>query len=299
MNLKESTLEVLKKYVPQEFLEKREHYFEIMDKTREVFPSDNWNSFIESLVPINLDARQVFVDNNSYNNPQYFQRYNNIMKNKIYKGETYYEILQRFNENPIFPTQSIQRCRYDTVQEALNILKYIDIDKPFTMLDIGGGYGRLAEYFLKYPNCTYYMSDTFTFSNIMSEWYLSHVVDEKQIKFLDDNTFKRLNFIPTNQIESCMKNTQFNFVINIHSMDEMNIPTISKFLSIINNNNVSYVYLKNHFTTYALPGFGNSDRINWEYLIPKNWQLLESNYCVEEEGFGTIKGYEKIFKIEL
>ena len=281
LTTKDLTLKILNKYVPEDFLNERLDYFDILEESVNNFPSSNWDAHIESISSLAWNPRIFFIDNIHYVSYSYFKKYNRILKNKYYKEKSFYDLSKEFSENDIFPTRKYSRSRYDTIQECLTILKYIDTDKPFTILDIGGGYGRLAEYFLKSPNCIYYNADTFALSSITAEWYLSHVVDQTKIKFLKDKDYynKQLNFITTSQIESYIDNDiNFDFIINVHSLDEMNIETIVKILELIDKNKNNYAYIKNHFITYNL-GTNNAQIGTWDGIIPKNWTILENNYC--------------------
>jgi hypothetical protein len=293
------TIELLKRHIPAPFVDDRLSYFDILQESYTQFPSSNWDSFIENIYPLQLTPRMVFLDNNYSGVPGYPDRYEAILKEKTFKGRTYLEWAQEFHENNTFEVIERSRSRYDTINECLTILKYIDTDKPFTILDIGGGYGRMAEYFLRYPNCTMYTADTFVIGTIYSEWYLSHVIPEKDIKWLNSNTRKRLNFIATSDIDYYInqKDIKFDFVVNVHSMDEMNIATITKLLPIINvPKKCNYVYLKGHFVTYNLAK--NTGTVeDWTPHIPANWQLLENNLCPEDIGIAPYYTHEKIFKV--
>jgi hypothetical protein len=90
---------------------------------------------------------------------------------------------------------------------------------------------------------------------------------------------------------------KFDFIINVHSMDEMDFETIDKMIKVIGKSKKSYLYLKNHFITYNL-GDNKSEAKDWCDLIPFNkWRPLENNYCAEE-GIKSHPTFERIFKIE-
>ena len=77
----------------------------------------------------------------------------------------------------------------------------------------------------------------------------------------------------------------------------MNIETIVKILELINKNKNSYAYIKNHFITYNL-GTNNAQIGTWDGIIPKNWIVLENNYCSEDRGIAINPTFEKIFRIQ-
>jgi hypothetical protein len=296
-SIDQKTINILKRYVPDYFINERMIYFDLLENSKKEFPSSNWDVFIDYIEKHpEINPRQIFIDNDSYNSPTYFEKcYEKLLNIKFDNlNGTYY--FHWFVENPVFPAEGVSRSRYETVQEGLNIAsRCTKSPKNIKILDIGGGYGRLAEFFLRmFPNCTYYMADTFVLSTISAEWYLSHVVNPNQIKYLNHvGLERRLNFISTDQIKDY---SDFDMIANVHSMDEMDADTIQKIIDIISYpQRAKSLYLKNHFRTYGLAGNQIREQ-EWGYMIPKNkYSLMESIPASEEMGFVNRLTYERFY----
>lgn len=129
---------------------------------------------------------------------------------------------------------------------ALEEILFLDsiIQQSNTILEIGAGYGRSCHAILSlYPNVKEYNIIDLPEMLKLSSMYLENV----SIK----NNYRKINFIPIDKILP----RNYDLVINIDSMQEMEKETSVFYLDYINQNSKSF-YCKNTVGKYLPENFG-------------------------------------------
>lgn len=154
--------------------------------------------------------------------------------------------------NPLPITYNRRLISQDLAIASLEINRIAEYCRPQEarrVLEIGGGYGRIAYPFcITFPAERYFMADISPASAI-SQRYLSTVLPGQTGEFVDgfrvENTTKRINFVLPHQLSS-VPDGYFDLVINTSSFDEMPIETVANYFNEIDRTCKGYLYLNGH-----------------------------------------------------
>ena len=134
------------------------------------------------------------------------------------------------------------------------ISRFLDCNKK-SILEIGAGYGNLAEKFVKHTDSKYFIIDL-PESILIQHYYLKTNHPEKKIqKIISSNdqidTSNDVFLVPCFFLNS-VKNTQFDLVINMRSFGEMNSIIIQEYFNLINKTlkDDGFLYTVNRYVTY-------------------------------------------------
>lgn len=134
------------------------------------------------------------------------------------------------------------------------ISRFLDMDKK-NILEIGAGYGNLAEKFIKHSNVKYFIIDL-PETILIQHYYLktNHPkIKVQKIKSSNDqiDTSNDVFLIPCFFLDS-LKNSQFDLVINMRSFGEMNANIIKQYFNLINETlkDNGFLYTVNRYVTY-------------------------------------------------
>jgi hypothetical protein len=124
----------------------------------------------------------------------------------------------------------ISRDLLDSIIEIYYLKKHFKDLEKLTLLEIGGGYGRLCKRYNDcFPGSNFYITDGIPQSTYLSDIYLT--------KYGYQN-----NNIELFNIENKLQNTKIDIVINIHSFPEQNIKDVEWWVSIISKYNIKYLF---------------------------------------------------------
>ncbi len=143
------------------------------------------------------------------------------------------------------------------------IINFFDSKKKNILVDLGGGYGKLAYYILKKINPTFIDFDI-PETLVLAAYYLSKSFPNKKKFFYGETTFKSMTagkfdmlFLPCWEIEK-LENDQVYFTINKNSLGEMrsesaknyldHISRISKYFFSINHEKFRNIFHNNNFS---------------------------------------------------
>ena len=191
-----------------------------------------------------------------------WQYYNTV------KSKDRFDILKKFPESKVGnPCQiEINKSHYSwdyiqAIDEFYNIFNTFNLklNEKLVICEIGGGYGRLAEVFLKVmSNCHYVLVDL-PESLIISYYYLSKINEKnvhryensRDIPEYNRNIFlnKKVTFLLPNQFSKISKGS-VDIFINIDSFQEMTPEIIKNYFKDIQNLKGKYLYLKNSKAEY-------------------------------------------------
>ena len=184
--------------------------------------------------------------------------------------------LSFFNE---FKNSSSYKITPDfmTIQEISMINSLTKNSHELKILEIGGGYGRLAEAVLNvYKGVKYVLADSVPISLMYAYLFLKKNLPNHRIGlFFDNPSANPLDYdcyiIPAWHLESvCTENSiDFNLFVNIYSMQEMSQWHVDYYLDFFNRFGAdrALIYLNNS-KEYIFKGDCN---------YPKQWQLLYRN----------------------
>ena len=130
----------------------------------------------------------------------------------------------------------VSRDLLDSINEInfLNKHVFMKEDKKISILDIGAGYGRLAQRILEVvPNIEkYYCTDGIAETTFISEYYIKY-----------RNLEKDVSIIPLHQFETIIEDLSLDLVINIHSFSEMNETYITYWIHQIAKKEIKYLFI--------------------------------------------------------
>ena len=173
----------------------------------------------------------------------------------------------------------------------LNKMVFNNHNNPQTVLEIGGGFGILADYITKNHNLKYISFDL-PEANLLTSWYLHQSQPQKKLFLIDD-------YIKTNVIDDqILKNydifilppninlksdLKIDLFINIRSMMEMEFDVVKNYFNLIHKHisengyfyNINrYVSNRKLFNLQDYAEIGASDLA--EYPYDNNWDVLMS-----------------------
>jgi len=159
------------------------------------------------------------------------------------------------------------------------INKYITKDKHNILIDLGGGYGKLAYYCLrnlkKYTFIDFDIPETLT----LATYYLSKSFPEKKVFLYGDEKLNNINikdydliFLPPWEIEK-IRNDSVELVINRNSLGEMDQAAAKNYINHIHRI-TKYFFSSNH--EYFRNHFKNNEKslINSEFNMQNKFKEL-------------------------
>ena len=130
----------------------------------------------------------------------------------------------------------VSRDLLDSIIEIYFLERHLNISaaKHLTILDIGAGYGRLAQRMLSaMPHITEYIcTDAYPISTFISEYNL-------HFRNLDG----KAKVVPLDEIEQALGERSVDIAVNIHSFSECQLSAIDWWLSLLNKNRVKYLMI--------------------------------------------------------
>src|SRR5215213_1842416 len=240
------------------------------------------------------------IETNTYNEEAYYEKFSSLQKMmEPFVGSTgfqninrdviqeYYSYLKEIDHlgvlfNYFEANGEIKSQANDLLITDLGSMIDINIISSFldpvagkhNLLEVGGGYGRLAEVFLNIygENIKYVLLDVVPASLMYSYLYLSKNFPGMRIGFYyNEDPFDMDLFdcyiMPAWHFDASTSAGNFDCCINIQSMQEMNQFHIDYYLSLFNNvlkDGSGIAYTSNE-KDYIFQG-------EWNY--PKNWKLL-------------------------
>ena len=159
------------------------------------------------------------------------------------------------------------------------IKKYLDNGKHNTIVDLGGGYGKLGYYILKNINKTTFIDFDIPETLTLASYYLSKAFPEKKIFFYGHQKFDEklvkeydLFFLPSWEIEK-LKDDTVELTINKNSLGEMEPDTAFNYINQINR--ISKYFMSINHETYRNKFDNNKySLINSEYNKENNFKEL-------------------------
>jgi hypothetical protein len=185
--------------------------------------------------------------------------------------------------------------------------------KVTRILEVGGGYGRLAEaaYNIFGHSIKYVLVDAAPVSLYYSKQYLSHACPDARIGSFYDTDGKGFNFddfdiaiVPSWHFERLNK-SRYDCCVNIESMQEMNQGHVDYYLGLFDRvaADGASIYISNTHDYYFL-GSWNYPR-NWQKLLcertPRSWRLNhqtevfkrgESDFSLQNSVLDSIYNYQ-------
>ena len=158
----------------------------------------------------------------------------------------------------------------DAVIEINLLKKYCGLDDGKVIIDLGGGYGRLAEFVLQLYNVNYIEVEAVPMSLLVAPQYIKAVLGCNVNSYYDDNDCHFSNFpfsvYPTHKLETLIP--EADILINIHSTQEMGNEKTSFYLKLfeMHKSNSATVFLKNNFKY-----------ITRKWNFPTSWKILYQN----------------------
>ena len=129
---------------------------------------------------------------------------------------------------------SITRDLIDSALEISFLERTIKISQiePLNVLDIGAGYGRLAQRMTEsLPNLEgYYCTDAIPVSTFIAEYYLRY-------RKVDD----KAKILPLDLLEDQLKDIPIDLAVNIHSFSECTLTIIEWWLDILQRHKIPYL----------------------------------------------------------
>ena len=128
----------------------------------------------------------------------------------------------------------VSRDLLDSIMEIYFLEKHLQISSrtDLTILDIGAGYGRLADrMFNAFPHIRYYFcTDAVAASTFICEYYLAYRKIENKARV-----------IPLDEIQNTLETEKVDIAVNIHSFSECKIAAIDWWLSLLEKNGIKYL----------------------------------------------------------
>ena len=212
---------------------------------------------------------------------------NEFKENNIGNPDNCYEISgEKYNFNDLF-----------IIQFLFKIKKFLN-KEPKSILEIGGGYGALANKLKKlYPNSTIYLLDL-PEAGLLQTYYLSSIHKEKNF-FLYDDFKKKENEINIEYLETfdfvilppwCLKNitfkNYFDLIINTRSFMEIKFDEIKSYFDYIQRTIKSDGIFYN-VNKYEKNTSGDVIRIS-EYPYDNFWNVLSSSQSWKQSNLHEI-----------
>ena len=256
------------------------------------------------------------------------KKYNsNIFLNRFLSNEIFYgqkELWEFFNKNSNLKEVSMPRFgnqngafldkNFFVIGSFFNhiyadiLSKYLATDKRNFVVDIGGGYGKLAYYLLKkQTNCSFIDFDIPEVL-ILAAYYLSKSFPKKKVFLYGQEKFDStilnnydLIFLPGWEIEKLNENS-IDLTINKNSLGEMNPETAGNFLKYIHKTSkiffsLNHEYLRNNFNknTFSLINkeFNEDNKFNELIRYPDLSHLIYENNKIDLESDAFFYIYEK------
>lgn len=122
----------------------------------------------------------------------------------------------------------ISRDLLDSILEIYFLKSYFPNLKKHSLLEIGGGYGRLCKRYLDcIPDSNYYITDAIPHSTFVSKIYLN------------ENKNRVINLY---DIQEKTKSLNIDIAVNVHSFPECNINDIEWWINFIHSNKIKYIF---------------------------------------------------------
>jgi putative sugar O-methyltransferase len=153
--------------------------------------------------------------------------------------------------------KTISRDLLDSINEIYFLDRHFNLfSNPYTILDIGAGYGRLAHRMCcVQPDVNYFCTDAFAVSTFLCDYYLKY-------RCLD-----KARSIPLDVIESEIQKNPPDLAINIHSWTECQPEAVNWWVNLLASNNVKNLFFVPNRT-----------------LIKETLAVIETRYkCVVKE----------------
>jgi putative sugar O-methyltransferase len=127
-----------------------------------------------------------------------------------------------------FDNIKISRDLLDSILEIYFLKSFFSNLNELSLLEIGGGYGRLCKRYLDcLPDSKYYITDAIPQSTFFSKIYLGD---------------KKNSVINLYDIQEKIKSLKIDIAVNIHSFPECNINDIEWWIQFINSNKIKYIF---------------------------------------------------------
>tara|TARA_B100001093_G_scaffold477743_1_gene505321 strand:- start:78 stop:947 length:870 start_codon:yes stop_codon:yes gene_type:complete len=127
-----------------------------------------------------------------------------------------------------FDNIKISRDLLDSILEIYFLKSFFSNLNELSLLEIGGGYGRLCKRYLDcVPDSKYYVTDAIPQSTFFSKIYLNE---------------KKTSVINLYDIQEKMKSLKIDIAVNIHSFPECNINDVEWWVKFINSNKIKYIF---------------------------------------------------------
>jgi hypothetical protein len=154
----------------------------------------------------------------------------------------------------------------DSVLEINLLAQYCELKNGTVVLDLGGGYGRLAEFMLCEFEIRFILVEGVAISFFIAENYIPSIlnVDLNSYWGRRDTTFSsEFSVWPAWKIEDALSHA--DIVINVHSLQEMGDKQCSHYLDVIDKHRKknSFVFLRNR-----------NGVATQQWTFPETWELL-------------------------
>lgn len=188
------------------------------------------------------------------------------------------DLLEKLKEDNYFGNytfdidgKTISRDLLDSIIEIYFLDKHLDISTPeksFNILDIGAGYGRLANRVLNaLPNVkNYFCTDGVAASTFISEYYL-------KFRGLED----RAKVIALDNIEETLKDQEIDIAINVHSFSECQISAIDWWISLLAKNKIKHLMIAPNDSGESGKTLMTNDRKDFKPIVEKYGYKLIAN----------------------
>ena len=265
-----ATRSILSRYLTASELDLIFLRFQALDQKRSGYDSANWRAwpgFVLNRITTLKSPRDIFCNEQT---SLYFYLVSMIKAAKM----GCLSLMLSFRESDQWPSQRgrrilwrkpIARTEVDSVLEGEAIRKMFarqfDGRSPKVLLEIGSGYGRLAEYFVSRDESVKYVCvDASPLSIAFAYSYTARIYGPEAVELMPDGigvfenflkSSKRILIIGPKDIEQIPARA-LDALINVHSMDEMDADTLRSYLVEISRLQPNLIYLKNHFIRYRL-----------------------------------------------
>ena len=207
---------------------------------------------------------EFYIKNNFNINPTVWKQEDNYIQNSFnlnFRGENayvwqeqlgdnektyinYYKIIKSIDKDNLlnktyecglygcksydFDNIKISRDLLDSILEIYFLKSFFSNLNELSLLEIGGGYGRLCKRYLDcLPDSKYYITDAIPQSTFFSKIYLNE---------------KKNSVINLYDIQEKIKSLKIDIAVNIHSFPECNINDIEWWIKFINLNKIKYIF---------------------------------------------------------
>jgi len=186
--------------------------------------------------------------------------------------ERYIEFVRGLDELGILAQYPNYRSRQflDAVAETNLLHKYCSLRNGLVLLDLGGGYGRLAEFLLREFAVSYVVVDAVALSLLVAPQYISKALGIEVNSYwgLREKDFSRHAFSvwPTWHLQDIIPSA--DILINIHSLQEMGDSKADFYLRLFDDHKKddSFVFLKNNYKYVTR---------HWNF--PERWTTVYEN----------------------